>query len=285
MSADPASVEHGAVRRVTRVDASYRLLDFALRELWSYRELLLFFVWRDIKVRYKQTALGGAWALVQPVAQMVIFSIIFGNLAGIPSEGVPYPLFVFTGILPWTYFAGALAAVGISLVANSALMSKVYFPRLITPLTAAVTPLVDFAVASLVLAGLFVYYGTWPSWHVVAFPIFLLLAVLTALGAGLWIAGLSVRYRDVRFGLPFLIQIWLFVSPIVYPVSLVPERWRWLLSLNPMTGVLDGFRWSLLDRPAPELQVIGVSALAAVLLLGSGLLYFRRIERTFVDVI
>lgn len=280
-----AATEQMPGHDLTVVEPPRKRLEFGLRDLWAYRELLGFLVWRDVKTRYKQTALGMAWALLQPVTQMIVFTLIFGGLANIPSEGVPYPLFVFTGLLPWLYFAAALTAAGGSLVGSTSLITKVYFPRLIIPLTAVLTPVVDFLFASTVLAALFTYYGEWPSWHIVALPGFLLLAVVCAAGAGLWISAATVRYRDARFALPFLIQTWFFLTPVVYPVSLVPEPWRGIVSLNPMTAPIDGFRWALLDRAAPDTTVLLVGIGSVLLLFISGLFVFNRVERTLADLI
>lgn len=258
-------------------------IDF--KELWHFRELLFFLVWRDVKVRYKQTALGAAWAIIQPVTAMVVFTVIFGRFAKIPSEGVPYEVFVFVGLLPWLYFSQAMSSSGASLVSSSNLITKVYFPRIIVPAAAIIVPLVDFVLAFSVLIALLGWHGIVPGPQVIALPAFLALALLTAAGVGLWLAALTVRYRDVPFALPFLTQLWLFATPVVYPLSIVPEQWRWLFSLNPMAGVLDGFRWALLDRPPPDASVIAFSFAAALILLASGFAYFQRVERHFADVI
>ena len=256
-----------------------------LRELWEYRELLYFLIWRDIKVRYKQTALGAAWAVIQPFFIMVVFSLFFGRLAHVPSDGVPYPVFTFCALLPWQLFAQALSESSNSLVANERLITKVYFPRLVVPLAAVLGGLVDFAIAFLVLLVLLAYYGIAPHLAVLALPLFILLAVLTALGAGLWLSALNVQYRDVRYTLNFLTQFWLFITPVAYPSSLVPGRWRILYGLNPMVGVVEGFRWALLGRPEAPGTLLLVSAGAVVLMLVGGLYYFRRMEETFADII
>ncbi len=256
-----------------------------LRELWGYRELLYFLIWRDVKVRYKQTALGAAWAILQPLLTMVIFTVIFGNFASMPSDGLPYPIFAFTALLPWTYFAQAIGRSGVSLVGSANLISKVYFPRLIMPISAAVAPIVDFAIAFVLLLGMMVWFGVTPTWGVLALPFFMLLALLTALGVGLWLSALNVKYRDVGHIIPFLIQFWMYASPIVYPVSLVPERWRLLYSLNPMAGVIEGFRWALLGKASPDLGVVAISTAVVLGLLLSGLVYFKRMERTFADIV
>jgi lipopolysaccharide transport system permease protein len=255
-----------------------------LRDLWEYRELLFFLIWRDIKVRYKQTALGAAWAILQPLLTMIVFSIIFGRLVGVPSDGIPYPLFAYTALLPWQFFAHALTESGNSLIANQQLITKVYFPRLVIPLAATLAGLVDLGFAFFVLLGMLFFFGIAPSAAIFALFPFLLLAILTALAMGLWLSALNVQYRDVRHTLPFLIQFWFFITPIAYPSSLIPEQWRVWYGLNPMVGVVEGFRWALLGRPLPS-PLIGVSALVVFALLIGGLIYFRRMERTFADVI
>jgi lipopolysaccharide transport system permease protein len=262
-----------------------RGFDLGLRELVQYRELLAFLVWRDVKVRYKQAALGVAWALLQPLAAMLIFTVVFARVGGIRPAGVPYPVFVYAGLLPWTYFATSLLASSTSLVSNANLVTKVYFPRLIIPTAAVAVPAVDFLLSSFVLVGLMAWYGVAPSWHVVLMPCFLGLAFLTALGIGLFLSAVNVRYRDVPYAIPFLMQVWMFASPVIYPVTFVPGKWHWLLSVNPMTGVLEGFRWSLLGDPAPAAWVLGVSIGVAVVASAIGIVYFRRSERGFADVI
>jgi lipopolysaccharide transport system permease protein len=256
-----------------------------VRELWAYRELLGVMVWRDIKVRYKQTFLGVGWAVLQPVVSMVIFSVIFGNFAKIPSGDLPYPLFAFAGLLPWVYFSTCMTSTSGSIVSNSNLVTKVYFPRLIVPLAACVTPAVDFVLSFIVLLGMMTWYGIWPSWHVVVLPVLLVMALVTSLGVGLWLATLNVRYRDIPYTIPFLAQVWMYASPVVYPVSIVPRRWQWVLGLNPMTGVIEGVRWALLDQQAPTLSVIIASVAVGIVLLTGGLAYFRKGERHFADVI
>ena len=220
-----------------------------LKELWDYRELLYFLVWRDVKVRYKQTVIGAAWTVIQPLLTIVIFTLVFQHFAKLPSDGIPYPLFSFTGLLPWNYFAKALNNGINSVVGSANLITKVYFPRLILPISAILSGLIDFGISFLCLLGMMIWYGLMPGWGVLALPLFLLLAVLTALSVGLWLAVINVRYRDVGQAIPFLIQLWLFVSPVAYPLSVVPEKWRVLYSLNPMTGVIEGFRWALLGKP------------------------------------
>lgn len=255
------------------------------RELWSYRELLVFLIWRDLKVRYKQTVLGVGWAVIQPVAAMVIFSLIFGRLARIPSDGLPYPVFVYAGLLPWTYFATSLTQSSASVVGNQNLVTKVYFPRLLMPLAAVSVPAVDFLISFSVLIVMMFFYGIVPGLQVLLLPLFLALALLVALGIGLWLSALNVRYRDIPYVIPFMTQIWMFASPVIYPVSFVPERWQWLLSLNPMTGVIEGFRWGLLGGASPRPLLIVLSAVAGVLLTVTGLAYFRKVEQSFADLI
>jgi homopolymeric O-antigen transport system permease protein len=272
--------------RVTRIERSRRHLRADLPEVWQYRELLYFFVWRDIKVRYKQTALGVAWALLQPLVTMVIFTVIFGHLAGIPGEyGVPYPLFVFAGLLPWQYFASSLTQSSLSVVGSSALVTKVYFPRLLLPFASIGVPIVDFVCSFSILIGMFIWYGRAPHWHAIVIPFFLGMALLVALGVGLWLSALNVRYRDVPYTIPFLTQIWLYLTPVIYPVSIVPPHLHWVLAINPMTGVVDGFRWAVLGRGLPQYDVYAISCTVGVALVLSGLWYFRRVERRFADVI
>jgi len=256
-----------------------------LRELWHYRDLFYFLTWRDIKVRYKQTAIGAAWAILQPFFTMVVFSLFFGQLAKIPSEGVPYPIFSYTALLPWTLFANGMNQASNSLVGSANLITKVYFPRLIIPLSAVLTGVVDFALAFIVLIGMMVYYGIWPGWNALWLPALLLLAFITALGVGLWLSALNVQYRDVRYTIPFLTQIWLFATPVIYPSSLLHGKWALLLALNPMTGVIEGFRWALLRTGSAPGGIFGVSVAAALVLLVTGALYFRRMERTFADMV
>ena len=257
-----------------------------LRDLWEYRELLYFLIWRDIKVRYKQTVLGAAWAILQPLLTMVVFSVFFGRLANVPSDDIPYPIFAYTALLPWQLFAHALTESGNSLVANQRLITKVYFPRLIIPVSAVLAGLVDFAIAFVILLVMLFYYGIVPTAAVLTLPLFLLLAIVTALAVGLWLSALNVQYRDVRYTIPFLTQLWLFATPIAYSSSLVPEGWRALYGLNPMAGVVEGFRWALLGSEAWGTRtLVMVSTLAVIMLLMGGLMYFRRVERTFADVV
>jgi lipopolysaccharide transport system permease protein len=255
------------------------------RDLWQYRELLYFLVWRDLKVRYKQTILGAGWALIQPFATMVVFSLFFGTLASMPSDGVPYPVFSYAGLVPWTYFATAVSAGAASLVGNQNLISKVYFPRLLVPLAAVSTPLVDAAIALAFVGVIMLWFGVAPSGAIVALPLFALLAVATALGAALWFAALNVEFRDVRYVLPFVIQFGLFVTPVAYPSSLVPDEWRTLYSLNPMATVVEGFRWSLAGTPAPSAAMVAASVASAAATIATGYWHFTRTERTFADLI
>ena len=284
MSLETASLAQVALPHVAiRPARGWTSLD--LRELWRYRELLAFLIWRDVKVRYKQTALGAAWAILQPVFSMVVFSLFFGRLAKVPSDGVPYPVFCYCALLPWQLFAYALAESSNSVVANGNLISKIYFPRLVIPIAGVLAGLVDFTIAFSVLIVLMLHYGIAPTWTIATLPLFVLLAILSALAVGLWFSALNVQYRDVRYTVGFLTQIWLFLSPVAYPSSLVPERWRPLYGLNPMAGVVEGFRWALLGKtPAPG-AMLAVSVMMVLLLLVGGLFYFRRMETSFADVI
>lgn len=256
-----------------------------LGELWEYRDLLFILIWRDIKVRYKQTALGAAWAVLQPLLTMVLFSLLFGRLAGLPSEGIPYPIFTFTALLPWQLFAHAMTESGNSLVANQQLITKVYFPRLVIPLGAVLSGLLDFAIAFLVLLGMMLFYRLPLSLNLLALPAFVFLAVLTALTAGIWLSALNVEYRDVRYTIPFLTQFWMFLTPIAYSASLIPVEWRWLYSLNPMTGVVQGFRWALLGSQGFSLPLFLISLAVVLMLFITGLAYFRRMEDSFADTV
>lgn len=260
-------------------------ISLRLKELYEYHELIYFLVWRDLKVRYKQTALGVAWAVLQPFLTMIVFTIFFGNLANVPSDGLPYPIFSFTALLPWQLFSNALTNASNSLVNNRDLITKVYFPRIILPFASIIAGLVDFLIAFLVLGGMMVYYDIVPSAAVIALPIFILLAMTTALAVSLWLSALNVQYRDIRHIVPFLTQIWLFVTPIAYPSSLVPEKWRFLYGLNPMAGVVEGFRWALLGKTTNNGPLLMVSSFMVICLLVGGLIYFRRMERTFADVV
>jgi homopolymeric O-antigen transport system permease protein len=267
------------------IEPSRGLADFNLKEIWDYRDLMFFLAWRDINIRYKQTALGAAWAVVQPVMTMILFTIFFGRMAAVPSEGVPYPLFAFAALLPWQYFATTLGNAANSLVNNSNLLSKVYFPRLLIPLTSLFPPAVDFMIAFVVLIGLMFYYRQAPTLQVIWLPAFLILAMVTTLGAGLWFAAMNVKYRDVRHIVSVLVQFGMFVSPVAYPSRIVPMPWLNLYALNPMVGVIEGFRWALLGTGTAPLRLVAISSLAALVLFVSGLYYFRYTEKTFADVI
>jgi lipopolysaccharide transport system permease protein len=270
--------------RVVVIQPTRSFVPLDLPELWRHRELLAFLVWRNIKVRYKQTTFGAAWAIFQPSTNMAVFSIVFGRLARIPSDDVPYPLFVFAGLVPWTYFANALVQAGNSLIEQERLITKVWFPRLLIPLSAVLGGLVDLGVASVMLAALMAFYGYTPTPALAAAPLFVLLAAATALAVGLWLSALNVQYRDVRYGTVFMVQLWLISTPVAYPSSLLSSRWHALYGLNPMAGVVEGFRWALLGTNPPAPTIV-VSALTVIVLLVGGLFYFRRMERTFADVV
>lgn len=271
---------------VIEIKPSRGWVSLNLRDVWEYRELLYFLVWRDIKVRYKQTALGAAWAIIQPFFTMIVFSLFFGRLARIPSDGIPYPIFAYAALLPWTFFANGLASSANSLVGSSNLIKKVYFPRLIVPIASVLGGLPDFALAFLVLIGMMIFYGIFPTAaSILWLPVFLLLALITSLGVGLWLAALNTKYRDVRYIVSFLVQFWMFATPVAYPASLLDEPWRTLYGINPMVGVVEGFRWALLGAGSPPGPMVIVSACAAVSLLIGGALYFRRVEKTFADVV
>jgi len=256
-----------------------------LSELWAFRDLMLFMTWRDITVRYKQTLLGVAWAIIQPFFSMIVFSLFFGRLAKVPSDGIPYPIFSYAALLPWQYFSSALSSSANSLVGSSAIISKTYFPRMIIPLAAIITPLFDFFIAFLFLLLMMVFYHITPTWNVLWLPFLLMLASITALGVGFWLSAMNVRYRDVRYAIGFLMQLWMFASPVVYSTTLVPSGWRVLYGLNPMSGVISGFRWALLGtNTAPDFMTIASVAVAFMILI-SGAFYFRRMEKDFADMI
>ncbi|HLU10750.1 MAG TPA: ABC transporter permease [Oceanobacillus sp.] len=269
-----------------RIQPSRGWVSLKLRELWVYRELLYFLVWRDVKVRYKQTVLGASWAIIQPFMTMVVFSLFFGRLAQIPSDGVPYPIFSYAALVPWTFFANGVSQSANSLVSSAHILKKVYFPRLSIPLATVLAGGVDFVLAFVVLLGMMLFYGIMPTVNVIWLPLLVLLAFVTALGAGLWLAAMNVRFRDVRYIVPFLIQFWMFATPIAYPSTLIENpTLRALYGLNPMTGVVEGFRWALLNTDTAPGPTIFISALASVLLLISGAFYFRRMEKSFADVV
>jgi lipopolysaccharide transport system permease protein len=256
------------------------------KDLWRYRELFYFLAWRDILVRYKQTAIGMAWALIRPFLTMVVFSVVFGSLAKLPSEGVPYPILVFAAMLPWQFFANSLSECSNSLIGNANLISKVYFPRLIVPTSAVVVSFVDFMISGIILLGLMAWYNFVPSWRILTLPFFILIAFAASMGAGLWLASLNVKYRDFRYIVPFIVQFGLYISPVGFSSKIVPEQWRSLYSLNPMVGVIDGFRWAILGgKSTLYLPGFMISVGFVILLFVSGIWYFRKVERTFADVI
>ena len=267
------------------ISPSKRWVPLNLHELRDYHELLYFLIWRNIKVRYKQTVLGGAWAIIQPFFTMIVFSIFFVRLAGISSEGVPYPIFAYTALVPWTFFASALTQASNSLLEHERMITKIYFPRLLLPVSAVLSGLLDFAISFSILIGMIIWYGLTPTMGLLFLPLFILTATLTALGVGLWLSALNVQYRDVRYVIPFLVQFWLFVTPIAYSSNLVPEKWQALYGLNPMTGVVEGFRWALLGISYVSIELVLASLLTMFVVLISGLYYFRRMEETFADVV
>jgi lipopolysaccharide transport system permease protein len=291
MAAREANVTTGAEARdshdvpVLVIEPTRGWVGLKLRELWEYRELVYFLIWRDVKVRYKQTALGALWAIIQPLFSMLVFTVVFGKLAKIPSDGIPYPLFSYAALLPWNYFAQGLSSSSDSLVGSANLIRKVYFPRLAIPVAAVCGGVVDFLIAFGVLLLMMGYFGVAPTANVVWLPFYLLLALVTALGVGLWLSALNVQYRDVKYTVPFLVQFWMYATPIVYPSSLLPEPWKTLYGLNPMAGVVEGFRWALLGVKTPPGAMVWASAGAAVVLLVSGAYFFRRMEKTFADVV
>lgn len=267
------------------IEPTYGLFHLDLHALWEYRELLYFFAWRDIKARYAQAVLGAGWAVIQPLATMLIFTLVFSYWAKMPSDGLPYPLFAYAALLPWTLLAKSLERAGSSVVAESNLIKKVYFPRLIIPLAATLAGLMDFVVAFVMLAGLIVWYGITPTWGMLAIPFFVLMTIATSLAVSLWLSALNARYRDVAGAIPLLTQLWMFASPVVYPVSLVPEQWRLLYSLNPMVGVIEGFRWALLGKSMPDFNLVFISAVVVGVVLVAGAVFFKNMERTFSDVV
>jgi lipopolysaccharide transport system permease protein len=283
-SADDASALNTEIPTL-RITPPRGWLDFNLHDIWQYSGLLYFFIWRDIKIRYKQTAIGVVWAVLQPFMTMLIFSLFFGKLAHIPSEGLPAPIFYYCALLPWTYFSTALQAATTTVVDNQRVITKVYFPRVLLPLSAIVSGLVDFAVSFLLFLVMMAYFGIRPTAAILVFPVFLLLAVLTALGVSLWLSALNAIYRDVRYVLPFLVQFWLFASPVAYPSSLVPEKWRWVYGLNPMTGVIEGFRWSLTGHGEVSKSMLAVSSVGVIIILIGGMMFFQKMESTIADVV
>jgi lipopolysaccharide transport system permease protein len=260
-------------------------ISLKLKELWEYRELLYFLTWRDIKVRYKQTVLGAAWAIIQPFFTMVVFSLFFGKLARMPSDGIPYPIFAYAALVPWTFFANGLNQSSNSLVGSANLIKKVYFPRLVVPISSVISGLLDFVLAFIVLLGMMLFYDIYPTMNILWLPFLILLTFVSALGVGLWLSALNVHFRDVRYTVPFLTQFWLFASPIAYPSSLLSEPWRTLYGINPMVGVIEGFRWALLGTDTAPGPIIILSSIVALALLVGGAFYFRRMEKTFADVV
>jgi lipopolysaccharide transport system permease protein len=275
--------QHGIA--TMRIQPSTGWVSLKLAEVWEYRELLYFLIWRDIKVRYKQTALGAAWAVLQPFFTMMVFSLFMGKLAKVPSDGIPYPIFAFAALVPWTFFAQGLSQSSDSLVGSANLIRKVYFPRLVIPMASVVAGGVDFVISFAVLLGMMAYYGVAPTANALWLPLLLVLALVTSLGVGLWLSAFNVKFRDVRYTVPFLVQFWMFATPIVYPSSLLPEPWRTLYGINPMSGVVEGFRWALLGTNTQPGPMVLVSAAVAVILLASGAFYFRRMEKTFADTV
>jgi lipopolysaccharide transport system permease protein len=268
-----------------RIEPPNRWPSINFRELWEYRELLYFLTWRDIKIRYKQTVLGAAWAIIQPVFMMIVFSLFFGKLAKVPSDGIPYPVFAFCALLPWQLFAHAVSESSNSVVGNQHLITKVYFPRLVIPIASVLTGFIDFLVSLVVLIGLILWFGLVPGWRIIALPGFILLAICTALAVGLWLSALSVQYRDVRYLIGFLVQFWLFATPVAYPSSIIPQQWRAVYALNPMAGVVEGFRWALLGRSSALGSMLWVSASVVLVTLLGGFYYFRRMEQEFADIV
>jgi lipopolysaccharide transport system permease protein len=270
---------------VIRIRPASDRLASGLKELWQYRELLYFLIWRDVKVRYKQTAIGAAWAIIQPLMTMIIFTVVFGKFANMPSDGLPYPIFSFAALQPWTYFSKALNQSVSSVVADANLITKVYFPRLLLPLSAVVGGLIDFAIAFVFLLAMMAWYGLAPQWGILLLPFFVLLTMLTALSVSVWLSVVNVRYRDVGQAIPFLVQIWLFASPVAYSASVVPENWRFLYNLNPLAGIIEGFRWALLGSQNPPIVSLLSTTLVVLALLYGGIVFFKRMEKTFADVV
>ena len=280
-----ASTASSSELPVIRIQPSKGWVPLRLSGLWEYRELLYFLTWRDIKVRYKQTVLGAAWAIIQPFFTMVVFSVVFGRLVKVPSDGIPYPIFSYAALVPWTFFANAVTQSSNSLVGSGDLIKKVYFPRLVIPISSVMSGVVDFALAFGVLLAMMLYFGIVPTTRILWLPLLLLMAFVTALGVGLWLGAMNVQFRDVRHAVPFMTQFWLFATPVAYPTSLLPESWRVVYGINPMVGVVEGFRWALLGVETANGLTIVVSAVTALVLLVSGAFYFRRMERTFADVV
>lgn len=279
------STEHQPVLHTHRIEPSHGWVSLKLAELWEYRELVYFLTWRDIKVRYKQTVLGAAWAIIQPLFTMLVFSLFFGRLAKVPSDNIPYPIFCYAALVPWTFFANGLAQSSNSLVGSSNLITKVYFPKLAIPLATVIAGVIDFFLAFSVLLVMMFYYQVAISWKILWTPVFLMLALVTSLGVGLWLSALNVQFRDVKFVVPFITQFWMLATPIAYPSSLLNEPWRTLYGLNPMAGVVEGFRWSLLNVETAPRPMLLVSAIVALVALAGGAFYFRRMEKSFADLV
>ncbi len=282
---DASSAASERVERLTTIRPAPRWPHLDVRELWQYRELLTTLAWRDVAVRYKQTSIGVLWAILQPFLTMVVFTFVFGRFANFPSKSVPYPIFTYSALLPWTYFAASVGLASSSLVSNRGLVTKVYFPRILLPLAGVTVPIVDFLLASVVLFGMMVWFQVWPSAAIVLAPLFLAMAFLTALGVSLFLTAVNVRYRDVPYAIPFIMQIWLFLSGVVYAINALPEKWQWVLALNPMTAVIAGFQWGVIGTTPPEPGKTLVSVGAMALFLVVGLWYFRRSEPRFADTI
>ncbi|WP_256868235.1 ABC transporter permease [Candidatus Entotheonella palauensis] len=285
MSATSATVVMDERKPTVEIKPRTGWFDFDFQGLWQYRELLYFLTWKDVIIRYKQTVIGAAWAILQPLLTMVIFTMVFRKFAGVSSDGLPYPIFAFTALLPWQFFSQAVSRSSTSLVTNREMISKVYFPRLIMPISSTLSPAIDFCIAFVILIGMMAWYGLAPTWGILALPIFLLLALQTALAVCFFLSALNVKYRDVGHTIPFLVQCWMYASPVAYSVNLVPESWRFWYSLNPMVGVIEGFRWALLSKASPDFGAMITSAVAVTVLFVTGLIFFRRMERTFADVI
>lgn len=280
-----ATTDHRAGKPSVVIKPLSGSFQLELDSIWRYRELLYFLIWRDVLTRYKQTVIGASWVILQPLINMILLTLVFSRLANIPSDGIPYPIFAFAALLPWSYFSQALTKTSNSIVSSSNLVTKIYFPRLLIPLAASLAPVVDLLFSFLVLAVLLVWFNIVPTWGLLYLPVFFGLAVMTALAVGLWSSALNVKYRDVGSIVPFVAQVWMYASPVAYPVSLVPEKWRLLYSLNPMVGVIEGFRWALLGRGKPDFMIVTVSATVVATLLAGGILYFKNMEQSFADVI
>jgi lipopolysaccharide transport system permease protein len=274
-----------ASKAFTRIQASRGWTSLRLKEVWEYRGLIGIFVWRDLKVRYRQTVIGALWAIIQPFLTMVVFSVFFGRLAGMPSDSIPYPIFSYAALVPWTFFANSINQASNSLVSHAEMIKKIYFPRLTMPIASLLGGLVDFVLAFIILLGMMLYYGFVPTINILWFPFFMLLAMMTSLGVSLWLSAMNVQFRDVRYMIPFITQVWMFATPVAYPSSLLSEPWRTLYGLNPMVGVVEGFRWALLGTNTAPGPIVIVSFFVAFLILVSGVYYFRRMEKTFADVI